>query len=210
MIRFLFPVLAALFIFTASAQAEEGKLVVKYFEDQPYQKLNKDDPHPMDEMIQMAETGDTRAQFILGDLYSKGQGGLPKDLKTARAYFERSARHGENFSFIRLAALAKREKNAKEAYMWYTLAADRLSYGPARKHALTARDALAGDAPLSQEDVRAAKTAADDWKMESGRLLREERAAEEMRAKEEKEKQKMAQKAAATQPQKEDNHHEQN
>jgi len=140
------------------AQAEK----IKYIPDPPYQTMADEDPHPMDDMKALAKEGDLRAQFILGDLYSKGKGALKKDPRQARYWFENSAYHGYGFSFIRLAALDKREKKPEEAYKWYTLCMEKLG-GDERKWCDKSRDELAKSAKMTREQVKSAKKKAASW-----------------------------------------------
>lgn len=141
-----------------AAQAEK----IKYLSDPPYETMADEDPHPMSDMKALAKEGDLRAQFILGDLYSKGKGALKKNTKQARYWFENSAYHGYSFSFIRLAALDKRAKNPEEAYKWYTLCIDQMS-GDERKWCDKSRDALVKSAPLTREQIKSAKKKAANW-----------------------------------------------
>lgn len=158
----LLPVLCAtLLVFTApSAQAEKQ---IKYLSDPVYEKMAAEDPHPMEDLLVLGAEGDTRAQFILGDLYGKGKGGLPRSVKKSREWFEKSARGGYAQSFIRLAALEKRVKKPQEAYKWYTLATETLP-GPERKWAQKARDALVKEHSLTSAQIKAARAAAQEWK----------------------------------------------
>jgi TPR repeat protein len=75
----------------------------------------------MDDLVKLAEQGDVRAQYILGDMYGKGKGGLGRNLVKSRYWFESAALRGYDPAFTRLAALAKRQKDPVEAYKWYTL-----------------------------------------------------------------------------------------
>lgn len=149
----------ALALFTHGAAAE----TIKYLSDPVYEKLAAEDPHPMEDLLLMGEEGDARAQFILGDLYGKGKGGLPRNIKKARAWFEQSARGGYAQSFIRLAALEKRVKKPEDAYKWYTLAIETLPSAE-RKWAQTSRDALVKEHSLTPAQTKAAKAAASAWK----------------------------------------------
>lgn len=151
---------AALGVFfcTAGAQAQ-----IKYLSDPVYEKLAPEDPHPMDDLLSLGAEGDARAQFILGDLYGKGKGGLPRNAKKSREWFEKSARGGYAQSFIRLAALEKRVGKPEDAYKWYTLAIDTLP-GAERRHAQSAREALAKEHGLTAAQIRAARQAAQEWK----------------------------------------------
>ncbi len=144
----------------AAAQAAEQ---IKYLSDPVYEKMAPEDPHPMEDLVLMGEEGDARAQFILGDLYGKGKGGLPRNIKKSREWFEKSARRGYAQSFIRLAALEKRVKKPEDAYKWYTLAIDALPSGE-RKWAQTARDALVKEHSLTAAQIKSAKAAASAWK----------------------------------------------
>lgn len=162
------------------AQAEK----IKFYEDPLYQPLNKDDPHPMSDLIALAEQNDVRAQFILADLYAKGKGGLAKDTKKAQKWFEASARQGYAPSFLRLAALAKRADDPVSAYQWYTLAGE-VGRGGDQKFARTAREQLAADARMSKEDIKEAATRASDWKRE--RIKEDEARAEAEKVKQRRE-----------------------
>jgi TPR repeat protein len=186
MIRYFLtvPVLAVLLFSTlapAPVRAENNSAAtlpaerIKYYPDPVYQKLNSGDSHPMDEMLDLAKAGDVRAQFILGDLYSKGKGGLPRDVKESRRWFEASALHGYNHSFIRLAALAKHTSNPIEAYQWYTLAIERTN-GDEKAYAREARKGLVTDKKLTPEDINKAEKLMDTWKDTQDALRRREQA----------------------------------
>jgi TPR repeat protein len=148
---------AALFC-AAPAQAE-----IKYLSDPVYEKLAAEDPHPMDDLLQLGAEGDARAQYILGDLYSKGKGGLPRNVGKSRDWFEKSARGGYAQSFIRLAALEKRVNKPEDAYKWYTLAIETLPSSE-KKWPQTARDTLVKEAKLTPDQIKAAKKAVQEWK----------------------------------------------
>mgnify|MGYP003394356851 CR=1 FL=1 len=165
MTRFL-VLLLALMLAAPAAQAEK----IKYFEDPVFDALNPNDPHPMEDLFKLADSKDVRAQFILGDLYAKGKGGLRKDTKKAQHWFEESARAGYTPSFIRLAALAKRAGDTGEAYKWYTLAND-FGSGKDARYATRARDGMLKDKPLKDEDLEAAKKSITDWKKERSKKM---------------------------------------
>jgi TPR repeat protein len=174
---------------------------MKYYPDPVYQKLGDDDSSPMDEMFNLAQQGDVRAQFIMGDLYSKGKGGVAKDIKEARRWFEESAVYGYAHSFIRLAALARRENRPVEAWQWYTLAIDAFDYGDGQKYAITARRDLAESARLTPEEMARARKAVRAWKEARDDRLRQEQA--EQREKEKREKEEMEKWQAAVSVQEE-------
>lgn len=158
-----------IFAFSQPVAAEK----LKYYQDPVFQGLNAGDSHPMSDLLVLAEQGDVRAQFILGDLYAKGKGGLSKNEKKGAYWFEQSARNGYYPSFIRLAALAKRRDAPEDAFKWYTLAAEYFRAGADQKHAVKARADLAAAIPLTKEQQRAAKDAAAKWKAERIREMRE-------------------------------------
>ncbi len=151
---------------------------IQYFEDPPYQQINKDDPNPMEDVIGLADQGDQRAQYILGDLYGKGKGGLGKNQVKSRYWFERSARGGYTPAFIRLAAQAKRAHDYVAAAKWYTLDADHGGRDE-RKWSKDARADLVQSGKLKKTDVKLAAKAADEWLDDAPKLLKEQRAAEE-------------------------------
>ncbi|MFH1157319.1 MAG: hypothetical protein V1721_00295 [Pseudomonadota bacterium] len=145
---------------------------IEYYPDPVYQKLNADDPPPMEDMIALAKQGDARAQFILGDLYAKGKGGFARDPAKARRWFEESAINGYNHSFIRLAALAKHEDKPLDAWKWYTLAIDGFAQGGEKTFAIAARHSLIADAKLLPEDIWRARKSMNDWVLARGKRLR--------------------------------------
>lgn len=151
-------------------------LAITYYEDPVYKPVSPEDHHPMEDMIMMAEEGDIRAQYILGDLFAKGKGGFVKSEEKASKWFQMSARNGNGFAFIRLAALAKHSKKWGEAYQWYSLAIDRLPFGNDRKWASTQRDLLEKEKKVDSNDIKAARKAASDWKDKASDLLKEDQA----------------------------------
>jgi TPR repeat protein len=160
---------AALICAAAPAQAD-----LKYYPDPVHRKLSDDDPPAMSDMTELALEGDTRAMFILGDMYEKGKGGLPKDLKESRKWFEESGMHGYGHSFIRLAAMAKLEKKPIEAWQWYTLAIRHLDNDDTQNYAIQARKALEEKFQLTSEDIAAARDAQDAWEDARDQHLRDE------------------------------------
>lgn len=132
---------------------------VEYVEDPVYVPLGGPNNHPMQELFDLAEDQDPRAQYILADLYSKGKGGIGKNVELAKMLFEHSAKLGNHDSLIRLAALAKRDNNKIEAYKWYELATARLTNGETLRWAREHRNAL----DLNLADRRKAEEAAKTW-----------------------------------------------
>lgn len=161
--------LPVLFLLATPAQA------ITYYEDPVYKPVSAEDHHPMEDMIMLAEEGDIRAQYILGDLFAKGKGGFVKSEEKASKWFQMSARNGNGFAFIRLAALAKHDKKWTEAYQWYTLAIERLPFGDDRAWANKQRDALTKDQKVSKDDIKAARKAVDEWEDKAESLLKEDR-----------------------------------
>ncbi len=166
---------AVLLLIGAPAAMAAG---IQYLEDPPYQQINKDDPNPMEDVIGLAEQGDQRAQYILGDLYGKGKGGLGKNQVKSRYWFERSARGGYTPAFIRLAAQAKRAHDYIAAAKWYTLDADHGERGE-RKWSKDARADLIDSGKLKKADLKLATKAADEWLDDAPALLKEQRASEQ-------------------------------
>lgn len=160
----------------ALLQMPQAQAEIAYSADPPYKKLNPADSSPMMEMHGLAKGGDLRAMYILGNLYAKGQGGLPKDLDVAQEWFEKSAMQGYAQSFLRLAALAKRAKKPIEAYKWYTLAVDNLD-AAWQDRARLKRDSLVLDTQLTSSDKDQAHRDANLWtsEMRKVRRLAEER-----------------------------------
>lgn len=184
----LAPLICFSLLAPAAAHAD-----LKYFPDPAYKRLNDDDPPPMSEMVDLAKDGDARAMFILGDMSEKGKGGLPQDRKLAYRWFEESAMHDYPQSFIRLAAMAKHDKNPKDAWKWYTLAIDGFDAGAAKDYCVQARKDLEASAKLTQDDLDQAHAAVNEWKNDRDKHLHEE---EEADAKKEQDKKDQADKDA--------------
>lgn len=168
--RFLLLLPVLLIAAAAPAQAEK----IKYYEDPVYKPLNKDDSHPMSDLIALAEGGDSRAQFILGDLYAKGKGGLVKNIQKGGYWFEESAKAGYGPAFIRLGALAKNNKDPVAAWSWYDLGGD-LARGADARYARKARDEVAGK--LSSEQLGTARGMASDWKQRRAKEIADKKKA---------------------------------
>lgn len=190
--------LATAFLFTA---APAGAGQISYYQDPEYKKIASEDSHPMEELIELAQKGDARAQYILGDLYGKGKGGLGKSRVKSRYWFETSALNGYSMAFIRLAAQAKNARDYVSAYKWYTLNMSDAG-GDERRWSSKEREKL--EKKLSKNDLREAKEAANGWraKREKERAERRAKEMEALRAAKEKAKKKAAKKAAAKKGQK--------
>lgn len=160
----------------SSAYAEEPP--IRYFSDPPYQALGDQHEHPMSDLQKLADDGDARAQFILGDLYAKGKGGYKKDAEQAAQWFERSARQGNAHSLIRLAALAKNTGHPVEAYMWYTLALQEFGYGDMQDYLVRARADLVNNKKLDSKHKSMARDMLKKWK--KGEDLKSENAAQKV------------------------------
>lgn len=147
---------------------------IRYYEDPIHQPLAKEDPHPMADLMALAEQGDGRAQYILGDLYAKGKGGLAKNQVKARYWFETAARRGFSMSFIRLAAMARRARDYTAAYKWYTLSID---HGSSRegKWSEKERARLVKERKFSRDELRAARETVNDWMKKREKDLSEDR-----------------------------------
>jgi TPR repeat protein len=158
---------------------------MQYLSDPVYRQLNPDDPPPMQDMEDLAKGGDVRAMFILGNLYAKGQAGLPKDEKKAQYWYERSAALGAYESLVRLGALARKRKDQVEAYKWYSLAAQYMS-GAWAEDAEARRAAIANDKSFSAQDIDRARKEMNVWRSEARRLRAEEEQRQKEAAKAEK------------------------
>lgn len=176
---------------------------IDYYQDPVYQKISADDSHPMEELLELAQKGDPRAQYILGDLYGKGKGGLGKNRVKSRYWFETAALNGYSMAFIRLAAQAKNARDYVSAYKWYTLDVSDAG-GDERRWSQGQRDKL--EEKLSKNDLREAKEAANSWraKREKERAERRAKELEALRVTQEKAKKKAAKKAAASKKGKKD------
>ena len=140
---------------------------IPVYPDPVYKPLYEEAVHPLAALIEMAEQdGDARAQFILGDLYSKGKGGFAKDLKEAARWFEASARSGYIHSYVRLAALAVKRGDRVAAYQWYYLGENHATrQDRALRDFMRARmdDLKTGKKPLSRDEIRLAAKNSKAW-----------------------------------------------
>jgi hypothetical protein len=167
---------------------------MQYIPDPVYQSFDPADTSPMQDMLDLANGGDVRAQYILGDLYAKGKGGLAKNEKEGARWFEIAAKNGYFEAFIRLAALAKRQKNPVEAYKWYILAMHYMDYGPWRSYAAKAQNELEQNAKLTPADYDEAHKAASQWREAQRSAAEEEKAREAAAARQRKKELDAAQK----------------
>lgn len=152
---------------------------MEYYPDPVYEKLAPEDSHPMEDMIALAKDGDLRAKFILGDLYYKGKGGLAKDIKKSREYFEDAAIHGYGYSLIRLAAMEKREKKPLEAWKWYTIAIKYYDQGEElRSFVLKSRGELTEKNKITEVDIKKMSKVVKEWEEKREKILSDERKAE--------------------------------
>lgn len=153
--------LAAVLCMPAQAEAR----TIAHQEDPPYKTLGPEDPHPMAELLHMAEENDVRAQFIVADLYYKGKGGLSKNKNKGKYWFERAAKLGYPHSFVRLAAIAKEEQRDIDAYKWYLLGEERARDGAMRSYIQSAMKDIRTTRNLSREDIKVAEKHASEWKV---------------------------------------------
>lgn len=169
--KFLFLLIALLLSLPVAAFAADKSYKkptgIPVRPDPVYKPLYEEAAHPLAVLIEMAEEdGDARAQFILGDLYSKGKGGFAKDIEKAAHWFESSARSGYIHSYIRLAALAVKRGDLIAAYQWYYLGEDRATRKDKalRNFMRTRMEALKnGKKALSRDDIRLAAKNGKEW-----------------------------------------------
>lgn len=173
MTRFL-SALALLLLLAAPVQAG-----ISYPQDPVFNPLDPDETSPMQDMLILAEEGDARAQYILGDLYSKGKGGLAKDDKKAIEWFETAARNGYPEALVRLGAIARRQGKKVDALKWYSLAEQKLSSGPWRTQAGARREELVKDGKMSQDERDLARSRMNEWRAGAKRAAVKPKAEEE-------------------------------
>ena len=75
---------------------------------------------------QLAEQGDANAQFILGNMYSNGEGVAENDAEAAK-WYRRAADQGDAMAQYNLGSMYRRGEGVPEskvdAYFWFNLAA---------------------------------------------------------------------------------------
>jgi hypothetical protein len=88
------------------------------------------DSDDLQELKNKALAGDTDAQFYLGQLYRKGEEGVPQDYQEAVKWFKKAAEHGYVGGGIQIVLATMYHegkggipKDNVKAYMWLSLAA---------------------------------------------------------------------------------------
>ena len=156
-----YSLIAALALILSVQTAHAYETGIEYQADPVYSAVIDGSEHPLQGLFELANEGDPRALFILGDLYSKQKGGAEKNLEVANLMFEHSAKLGAPESLIRLAALAKARGDAPAAYKWYEVAERRLTDGNTIKYVRDAQDKLALDGATAKD----AREAARQWEL---------------------------------------------
>jgi TPR repeat protein len=119
----------------------------------------------------LAESGDTRAQFNLGVMYSEGQG-VPQDYAEAAKWYRLSAEQGYAQAQYNLGLwYAQGEGGPRDdvqAHMWFNLAAARFPPSDilSRSAAIKNRDTLASR--MTPDQIAQAQRLAREWQPSSG------------------------------------------
>jgi hypothetical protein len=125
---------------------------------------NKDYPRAAQIWRGLAEDGDDRAQYYLGNMHRAGLG-MERDFATAAEWFRRAATQGNAEAQYNLAWLYQQGKGVAEspalAYRWYALADKWLGPSAHRRQAREAMEALEGR--LSAEQIATAREWVQDW-----------------------------------------------
>lgn len=112
-----------------------------------------------------AEKGDAEAQFELGKMYEAGRGGLTKNFTEAERLYRLSAEQGDAFAQASLAILYRFGKGVPrdyvQAYLWFSLAADRTASGEHESIA-EMRDFTASK--MTPDQLKEAKRLILEWK----------------------------------------------
>lgn len=110
---------------SANDTKDAANIPISYASDPIFTPIYPEEEHPLQGLFNLAQDQDARAQFILGDLFSKGKGGIAQNMKYADLLFQHSAKNGYPEAFIRLAALAQQSEQYQEAYKWHRLSIER-------------------------------------------------------------------------------------
>jgi TPR repeat protein len=106
-----------------------------------------------------AEQGSTRAQRLLGVMYSSGQG-VPQDYSVAAQWFQKAAEGGDRVAYVDLGVLYRQglgvPKDPVAAYTWFSLAAEK-----GDDYSKTALPPLAS--AMSAQQLSDAQERAADW-----------------------------------------------
>lgn len=185
LIALIFSLSAATMV-RADAPAKEPveelktKQHISFHSDPLYTPSYEGATHPLGYLENLATNGDARAQFLMGDLCSKGKGGFKKDLKVAQDWFEKSARQKYPHSYVRLAALAKRQEKSIEAYQWYILGLKVAKKKDKRLYTYIKDQmvALKENAALEKDDIRKAEKDAKAWRKNAPRSAQSKKSSE--------------------------------
>lgn len=98
------------------------------------------------EVRPVAETGDARAQALLGSMYAEGQG-VPQDYAEAAKWYRRAAEQGDARAQFQLGAMYHLGQGVPLEYVtahkWLNLAASRFPAGQERDSIVMLRDSVA-------------------------------------------------------------------
>jgi S1-C subfamily serine protease len=129
---------------------------------EPYSKGDYKEAY--EPMLQVAQAGDARAQFIIGVMYDAGQS-VAADRKAAVQWYARAAEQGEPNAQFRLAGLYFFDpdvpRDPEQAYRWALLSADGKS-GTAREQAIVLSGVIAQS--LSEDARRSVQAVVAAWR----------------------------------------------
>jgi TPR repeat protein len=109
------------------------------------------------EWTPLAERGDTNAQYLLGTMYRKGQGG-PQDYRTAVKWYTLAAEQGFADAQYNLGLMYGKgqgvPQNYVRAHMWFNLSASTGHEGAIKNRAIVAKRMTPADISAAQKLAR--------------------------------------------------------
>lgn len=152
----------AVMILTPSmAQAEP----ISYFTDPVHPSVEKEyQGHPLAHLKNLAEQkNDSRAQFMMGDMLSKGKGGFAQNIDKAYAFFQFSAKGHNPHAFIRLAAIDEKRGHLIGAYQWYYFGSKYFPKGEKRIYMIRQKNRLARENEFTHAQLQDVKRNLKIW-----------------------------------------------
>ena len=148
------------------ALALVGTAIAGPFEDGQVANRRQDYVEALRLWGQLADQGNARAQFSIGQMYYMGQG-VPRDYTQADAWYRKAADQGFDYAQFDLGVAYEDgglgvPQDYALAYMWFNLASSPATNTDLRQMAVENRDKVA--AKMRPEQITEAQRMAREWK----------------------------------------------
>ena len=143
-----------------------GTAIAGPFEDGQVANRRQDYVEALRLWGQLADQGNARAQFSLGQMYYMGQG-VPRDYAQADAWYRKAADQGFDYAQFNLGAAYEDgglgvPQDYALAHMWFNLASSSATNTDLRQMAVQNRDQVA--AKMTPAQIAEARRMAREWK----------------------------------------------